>query len=262
MADKVQLIKEEIERRIKNLSYLILNIGNTEDLTKEEYCHCVEQETLKSLLIFINSFQEYPSPKFKIGNTIRDKEGKTGAFTITDIKVEDKSLVYLGNKRQKVSIWCQDDYEIVNNDLLVKENPASDDLEEEIKRYINEDVIVTNEDVVISKHHEFHNFYVENLAEVARHFAEWQKQKDLEDIFKSDMTMPNKFYEKGKADAMKEMKETLQTEYEKGRFDAMQAFLEKACEWLNENQDIYFGTSCIYRKELFEDFKKHMQDEM
>ena len=60
MTDKVQLIKEEIERRIKNLSYLILNIGNTEDLTKEEYCHCVEQETLKSLLIFINSFQEYP----------------------------------------------------------------------------------------------------------------------------------------------------------------------------------------------------------
>lgn len=114
MSDKVQLIKEEIERRIKNLS-LILN-GNTEDLTKEEeYGYCVEQETLKSLLIFINSL-EYPSPKFKIGNTIRNKEGKTGAFTITNIKVEDKSLVYLGDKRQKVSIWCQDDYEIVKED--------------------------------------------------------------------------------------------------------------------------------------------------
>ena len=52
------------------------------------------------------------------------------------------------------------------------------------------------------------------------------------------------------------------TGYIKGYDQAMQDFLEKACEWLNENQDIYFGTSCIYRKELFEDFKKHMQDEM
>lgn len=172
MPAKVQLIKEEIERRIKNLSYLILNIGNTEDLTKEEYCHYVEQETLKSLLIFINSFQEYPSPKFKIGNTIRDKEGKTGAFTITDIKVEDKSLVYLGNKRQKVSIWCQDDYEIVNNDLLVKENPASDDLEEEFNRFLDE------EEGVPRMWHS--DEQMEWGMDIARHFAEWQKQQMIE----------------------------------------------------------------------------------
>lgn len=49
--------------------------------------------------------------------------------------------------------------------------------------------------------------------------------------------------------------------YVKGYDQAMQDFLEKACEWLNENQDIYFGTSCIYRKELFEDFKNYMQNE-
>jgi hypothetical protein len=56
--------------------------------------------------------------------------------------------------------------------------------------------------------------------------AEWQKQKDLEDSLKSDMTMPNKFYEKGKADAINEMKETLQTEYEKGRFDMREEIMK------------------------------------
>lgn len=61
------------------------------------------------------------------------------------------------------------------------EEPASEDLAEEIKRYINEEVIVTNENAVISKHHEFHNFYVENLVGVARHFANWQKQQMMKD---------------------------------------------------------------------------------
>lgn len=43
---------------------------------------------------------------------------------------------------------------------------------------------------------------------------------------------------------------------------AMKDFLEKACDWLNENQDSYFGTRCVYRKEFFEDFKNYMQNEM
>lgn len=63
------------------------------------------------------------------------------------------------------------------------EEPASEDLEKEIKRYINEEVIVTSENVVISKHHEFHNFYVENLVDVARHFANWQKKQMMNEIW-------------------------------------------------------------------------------
>lgn len=187
--EKLQAIKDEIERRIKNLS-LILNIGNTEELTKEEeYGHYVEQETLKSLLIFINSFQEYPSPKFKIGNTIRDKEGKTGAFTITDIKVEDKSLVYLGNKRQKVSIWCQDDYEIVNNDLLVKEESTSEDLEEEITECYK-----SRNDLMMTR---------KQFGELIHRFTEWKKQQ---------------------------MKEALQTEYEKGLYDMREEIMKDAVD--------------------------------
>lgn len=62
-----------------------------------------------------------------------------------------------------------------------KSEMVSEDLEKEIKRYINEEVTVTSENVVVSKHHEFRNFYVENLVDAARHFAEWQKQRMMKD---------------------------------------------------------------------------------
>lgn len=81
----------------------------------------------------------------------------------------------------------------------------SEDLEKEIKRYINEEVIVTSENVVISKHHEFHNFYVENLVDVARHFAEWQHGKDFDDLLQSEMKFPKEFYEKGRFDMREEL---------------------------------------------------------
>ena len=74
------------------------------------------------------------------------------------------------------------------------------------------------------------SFEGEDLIKIACHFAEWQKQKDFEELLKSDMTQFKKCYEKGKADAMKEMKETLQTEYEKGRFDMQQEMMKDAVE--------------------------------
>lgn len=44
--------------------------------------------------------------------------------------------------------------------------------------------------------------------------AEWQKQKDFEDSLKSDMTMPNKFYEKGRFDMRQQMmKDAVEGEY-------------------------------------------------
>ena len=99
----------------------------------------------------------------------------------------------------------------------IPEESTSEDLEEEIDRYYSDWQF--DDDTIY-----------EDMRDICRHFAEWQKQKDLEDSLKSDMTMPNKFYEKGKADAMKEMKETLQTEYEKGRFDMIEEMLKDAVE--------------------------------
>ena len=47
------------------------------------------------------------------------------------------------------------------------------------------------------------------------------------------------FYEKGKADAMKEMKEALQTEYEKGRFDMREEMMKDAVHaWVNTYESV------------------------
>lgn len=100
------------------------------------------------------------------------------------------------------------------------EEPASEDLEEAADKYALRDS---------QAYKGVHCTYVDDKI-AFKVGAKWQKQKDLEDLFKSDMTMPNKFYEKGKADAMKEMKETLQTEYEKGRFDMREEMMKDAVE--------------------------------
>lgn len=60
--------------------------------------------------------------------------------------------------------------------------------------------------------------------------AHWQHGKDFDDLLQSEMKFPKEYYEKGKADAMKEMKEALQTEYEKGRFDMREEMMKDAIE--------------------------------
>jgi hypothetical protein len=69
-----------------------------------------------------------------------------------------------------------------------------------------------------------------NVKDIARHFAHWQHGKDFDDLLQSEMEFPKEYYERGKADAMKEMKETLQTEYEKGRFDMREEMMKDAVE--------------------------------
>ena len=103
------------------------------------------------------------------------------------------------------------------------EESASEYLEEEIESYIKDSLAIkfptTDKEQIKA-----------DIRYIARHFAEWQRKKDFEDFFKSDMTMPNKFYEKGKADALKEMEEALQTEYEKGRFDMREEMMKDVVE--------------------------------
>ena len=79
----------------------------------------------------------------------------------------------------------------------------SKDLEEAAEECVDE------EDYSIIDNDGYPLYTSEYLEYMFKKGAEWQKQKDLEDSLKSDMTMPNKFYEKGKDDAMNEMKETL-----------------------------------------------------
>ena len=55
MTDK-ELIKQEIERRIENLSYLIpADVSNIDKLTKDDIFYFAKSEALKSILQFIDS---------------------------------------------------------------------------------------------------------------------------------------------------------------------------------------------------------------
>lgn len=146
MKDKVQLIKEEIERRIKNLEFSLEN-------------NCVEKHskldilgnitTLESLLQFINSLPE---------------------------------------------------------------EPASEDLDREIGYY-------TTSKLLKKRDHSTGVYHItqKDCDDIARHFAEWQKQKDMQD------------------------------------------FLEKACEWLEENA---IPRLLHNNKTLVEQFKNYMQNEI
>ena len=105
-----------------------------------------------------------------------------------------------------------------------KSEMISEDLKKEIERYFREVKWI----------------YLP-FVEVARHFADWQHGKDFDDLLQSEMKFPKEYYERGKADAMKEMKEALQTEYEKGRFDMRAEMMKDAVDaFVNtyENTDV------------------------
>lgn len=76
------------------------------------------------------------------------------------------------------------------------EEPTSEDLKEEISKWRNHYISVLDNNLKID---------LRDIEVIANHFAEWQKNKDLEDSLKSDMTMPNKFYEKGRFDMREEI---------------------------------------------------------
>ena len=56
-----QLIKDEIERRIENLSHLIPDASKIGNLTMEDVGYFAKSEALKSILKFINSLPEEPA---------------------------------------------------------------------------------------------------------------------------------------------------------------------------------------------------------
>ena len=80
------------------------------------------------------------------------------------------------------------------------EESASEDLEEEVNNW---------------RHNHFHGrrdkdasgeyLERESQLDLARHFAEWQKQKDFEELLKSDMSKFKECYEKGRFDMREEM---------------------------------------------------------
>lgn len=118
------------------------------------------------------------------------------------------------------------------------EEPASEELEDEIDRF---------EDWLNNfNQSDYPTSYT--VRDIARHFAEWQKQKDykmyahipLKNIHDAWQELKNNkpdienypavCFQKGADWRENQMKETLQTEYEKGRFDMREEIMKDAVD--------------------------------
>ena len=96
-------------------------------------------------------------------------------------------------------IVCDVASHFVNRKFVREEdNETDNDLEDEIKKHIQDclDVKFPTTDIESIK---------KDVEYTARHFAEWQRKKDIGDLLKSDYTVFNKCYEEGKKDQKVEM---------------------------------------------------------
>lgn len=152
MADKVQKIREEVERLMCELiQEKEKGFGSDADDA------CILE--LQNILTYIDSLQEEKKvPKFKVGDTVRYKFNNicTKPRTIAEICGLSHYIDKDGHRMDMA-------YTDVNFELV--EEPVSDDLEKEIERY-------------------FKNWYEPpysedrgNVDAVAKHFAAWQMQQ-------------------------------------------------------------------------------------
>ena len=127
------------------------------------------------------------------------------------------------------------------------EEHASEDLEEEINNYIKDNFFGSGSMGFFSNRtkQELNSI---DVAYIARHFAEWQKERDylqyshisLKDIKDAWQTLkknkpdiesyPPICFVKGAEWQKQQMKEALQTEYEKGRFDMREEMMKDTVE--------------------------------
>lgn len=153
MKDKVQLIKEEIERLKK------------ESLEgKKDYYDYYDGvgDACNEMLQFIDSLPEEPT-----GEAIKENYNE-----------RYKRITQTEQFRQS---YC--------DKSLGKEEPASEDLEEEIERCWKEIFPIGYSDTtLLALTHEQHKDF-------ARHFAEWQKQKSVQDFLeKAEMYLRYRVY--------------------------------------------------------------------
>ena len=160
MADKVQLIKEEIER-------LKHNTPNAYDLSRFMLLEEIES--------FINSLPEEPKkqPKFRVGDTI--KGPCNNVFQVKEV-LDTQYLLHSENGDELNSI------EIVDRYSCISEEPANEDLEEEIKKYFDgwwfHMGVITPDDYFAD---------LDDMNNIARHFAEWSRKQIVKDAINGIM---------------------------------------------------------------------------
>ena len=139
MTDK-ELIKQEIERRIKNLEFSLEN-NCVEKYSKLDILGNIT--TLESLLQFIDSLPE--EPKCIYNRTL--------------------------DERKKFCKYCS-----AACDVRIEEEPETEDLIDEIDK-----IWKTCNPIDEGMGVETANIHIEQFDDIARHFAEWQKQQMMKD---------------------------------------------------------------------------------
>lgn len=171
MTDKVQKIKQEIERRY--------NCEKCYPLDREAN---VAAAVLQELLLFIDSLPEEHNQSPVIMYGLSCSVGLEDA-----VKGRELYKEYQGDPERQEEFL---DFAKFGNQY----QEHNEDLEEEILCSWEDD-----------SHTLWPKCPYSDFKNIARYFAEWQKKKDLEDSIKSDNTMPKKFYEKGRTDMREEM---------------------------------------------------------
>ena len=164
MANK-EKIKKEIERRIEICEkYSQLNL--TTSTRNGNHAQLLELREIKD---FIDSLpEEEPSVK---GLTWKDVN--TLDTLIDQVRHEFPN----GISEKSFGLAVLEKFQDYHDDA---EEPVSEDLEEEINNYFKDWTFDDEMSVMAKPNHYFAEF--NDIKEIARHFAKWQKQKDQETI--------------------------------------------------------------------------------
>ena len=174
MPDKVQLIKQEIEKRIN-----LLQNGDADP----EVMKRVEGVLLayNSILEFINSIPEESGCEVNFTTKNEDLEEEIQRF----VKSYSKMVIGVGETARHFAKWGRNHFED-------RSEMVSKDLEEAAINAWN-------------KYSGLELMHIEEVVAFFKEAAEWQKQKDFEELLKSDMNQFKKCYEKGRFDMREEM---------------------------------------------------------
>ena len=237
--------KDKVIEYIKQRLIPTVNHGNIDDWERG-----ADNERI-NFLSYIDSLPEEPTVKgitWKDVNTLHTLINQVRYEFPNGISEKSFGLAVLERFQD-----CQDDIK----------NPVSGDLDEELNKW---------------RHNHFHGRrdkdasgeYLERKSQLdlARHFAEWQKQQDykiyahipLKDIHdawqelkknKPDIeNYPAVCFQKGADWRENHMKELFKTEYEKGRFDMREEMIKDA---ISCNVDWYDGFRLDYTQEQQDD---------
>lgn len=156
-------IRSEIERLKAIADYQLENCKVDKSAWSQQV------EVCEKLLSFIDSLQEEPKPKFKVGQIITD-----GKETVIVSELLDDGSIRVDTKPSG-DCWFDIDVNEADKWRLVEE-PVSEDLEEELDRYLPS---------VFSKDMDGGNprftTWFKALRKTALHFTIWQKQQIMKD---------------------------------------------------------------------------------